>query len=69
MADPAFYAASDEQMRASQEAAVTDAQSTGEFVLSATDPVTDGTDWWITFDIGPVDGPAERQFEYRRPLP
>jgi|GEM_PF-2675782 len=67
--DPVFYEASSEQMRASQEAAVENAQSTSEFVLDAYDPLTDGADWWITFDIGPIDGPASRQFEYRRPMP
>lgn len=66
--DPVPYAASNEQNAAAQNAAVDSAQSTGEFILSATTAVTDGTDWWVVFGIGPLDGEVARYFEYRRPV-
>ncbi len=68
MMDPVPYAASDPEMIAAQNAAVDNAQSTGEFVLDRTDPVTDGTEWWVVFGIGGVDGPVTREFEFRRPV-
>lgn len=63
---PAPYAASSEQMRAAQEAAVEHAQGAGMLVLSAAAPMRDAADWWVTFGVGPLDGPEDHSFEYRR---
>ena len=63
---PAPYAATDEQRRAAQEAAVDHAQGAGMLVLSATEPMRDAANWWITFGVGPLDGPQDHAFGYRR---
>lgn len=63
---PAPYAASDAERADAQEAAVDHAQPLGMLVLSAAAPLRSATDWWQAFGVGPLDGPEDHTFEYRR---